>query len=280
MMQRHISRLAFATAFGLIPVSGRAQTVRLQIHPRAGDTLYTRLEQQSEITGTRIVGTSETATSVVSSMKLFSRTIVEGSTPTGTTVLAVTDSVSFATSDARADAMNAQTQRLLKGQQVRLTLLPDGTAHMADAAGPQRDVAGGSLLSLVPAALPAASVAVGESWTREMPIPATGQFGRTPDGKLRATFRLDSIGRHADLAYISLRGEITPGREGTSSETPTLQNGTVRGTMVLDRRRGWLTDSRFTIVVRSDVVPPPASGVAVMHFQMKISQRVRTMDKP
>lgn len=279
-MSRHRwRRFTLAMTVAAFPASSHAQSMRLQIHPQAGDTLRTRLDQRSEMIGRRRAGSTETTTSVVASMKLFSRTIVEGSTPTESLVLAVADSVLFSSSDPQASAMNEQAQRLLPGQQIRLRLALDGTAQMMDAAGPRRDLSGG-LISLVPAALPTMPVMVGESWTREMALPTPGEFGRPTDGTLHATFRLDSVSRSRDLAYISMRGEVTPADSAPRSRPgPTVHKGTVSGGMVLDRRRGWLVDSRFWVVVHADVVPPASSGVASIHFQTRITQHIHTMDK-
>jgi hypothetical protein len=49
--------------------------------------------------------------------------------------------------------------------------------------------------------------------------------------------------------------------------------------MQLDRQRGWMTDSRFTVMVRSLVTPPPSSGLSPMRFETRVTQRLRTMDK-
>ena len=50
------------------------------------------------------------------------------------------------------------------------------------------------------------------------------------------------------------------------------------GEMQVDRRRGWMTDSRFTLVVLS-LVAPPGGASAPMRFLTKVTQRLRTMDK-
>jgi hypothetical protein len=80
-------------------------------------------------------------------------------------------------------------------------------------------------------------------------------------GALKATFRLDSISRTGDLAYVSLRGTLR------RDSPPTVTTGLVTGTLVVDRQRGWLTDSRATIHVTSGAM------------QMMISEWLRTTDR-
>jgi len=51
------------------------------------------------------------------------------------------------------------------------------------------------------------------------------------------------------------------------------------GEMQVDRRRGWMTDSRFSLVVMSLVAPAGNAAAAPMRFLTKVTQRLRTMDK-
>ena len=55
----------------------------LQIKPHTGDTLRMRLDQQSELTGIKRTANGEASAMVVSTMKMFSRAIVEGSLDSG-----------------------------------------------------------------------------------------------------------------------------------------------------------------------------------------------------
>jgi hypothetical protein len=55
--------------------------------------------------------------------------------------------------------------------------------------------------------------------------------------------------------------------------------GAINGSMRLDRVRGWMTDSFVTVLIRSLVTPPPASGRSPMSFVTRLTQRLRTMDK-
>src|SRR3954469_22663717 len=90
----------------------RAQSVTLAIKPRVGDTLRMRLDQESEMTGVRKTAAGEMSAMVLTTMRMFSRAIVEGATENGTAVLAVTDSVRLSTTDdhSRAAAALAEAQ--------------------------------------------------------------------------------------------------------------------------------------------------------------------------
>jgi hypothetical protein len=191
-------------------------------------------------------------------------------------VLTIVDSASVHSSDVHAAAMVAQAEGMLKGQQLSLQLAADGTVERAqDARGGtvSRDMA--EAMSSMPAVFPRRPVSVGESWVREMPLPAGGPLGVKGSGHVRATFRLDSLTRAGELAHVSLHGEIRP-----DSGTQGVQfSGNVTGAMLVDRARGWMTDSRFTVLVRSLVSPPSSSGLPPMRFVTRVTQRLRTMDK-
>ncbi len=250
--------------------------VLLRVHPRVGDTLHTRLEQQTEVSGGAPGATGRGARSVTTSVTLDSRTIVQASSPASTLVLTVVDSADFRTSDEHGAAQVAAAERSLRGQQLVLQLGADGTVEsVRDARGVpvSRDVA--EAMSAMPAVFPRRPVAVGEQWTRELPLPAGGPLGARGSGRVSALFRLDSLDRRGNLAFVSMRGEILPdaGSQGVRL------SGVVRGAMQVDRQRGWMTDSRFSVTVQSLVTPPPSTGLPPMRFVTRVTQRLRTMDK-
>ncbi len=261
----------FAAAQG-----GRDAEILLQVHPHVGDTLHTRLDQQSEVSATVSANGGRSTKTVTTSVVLLSRTIVQGSTSASTLVLTIVDSADLRTSDEHGAEQIAAAQRQLRGQQLMLQLGADGTVESArDARGVPvpRDVA--DAMSAMPAVFPRRPVRVGEQWTRELPLPAGGPLGARGSGHVNATFRLDSLDRSGDVAFISLRGEILP----DAGSRGLRLSGDVSGAMQVDRQRGWMTDSRFEISVRSQVTPPGASGLAPMRFVTRVTQRLRTLDK-
>jgi hypothetical protein len=53
----------------------------------------------------------------------------------------------------------------------------------------------------------------------------------------------------------------------------------VNGTMLVDQKRGWLTESWFNIMVSSTITPPPTTGILSMRMQMHITQHMHTADR-
>jgi hypothetical protein len=270
---RRVSLVLAATLLAAGPLG--AQTVLLEIRPKAGDTLRLRLDQEVDLTATRKVGTSDSSMRVKSSMQLLSHAIVEGGNTAGTVVIAVTDSVGLVTNDGHGPALLDEIRRSLQGKPVRMLVAPDGSARMLDTLGdeiPQLRY----LISLMPATLPRSKVHVGQTWSQVMEMPIAGQPGER-NGTLNATFRLDSLTHNEQHAFLSMWGVLTrepPPSAPADAPTRTM-SGTVRGTMKIDRRRGWMTDARAQIHVNSTLTPAPGSNVAPMRFQVRIWQRMR-----
>ena len=261
----------------MIGASAGAQTVVLQIKPKIGDTLWMRLDQQSELSGIKRTANSEATALMSQTMRMFSRAIIEGMADKNTTVLAITDSVQFTSTDERSRMGLLQAEAQMRGQRVRFRVSPDGTVGMSESGGVSRDVA--QVVSLMPAAFPKGAISVGESWAREMAIPASSQLGTRLSGKLHVTFRFDSLTHNGEWAFVSMRGEMQPYLGYSQSPSSDSEKGTVSGTMLVDQRRGWLTESWFTIVMTSVVTQPLAIGGATMHMQMRITQHMHTGER-
>ena len=179
--------LTLLTLLGLTsprPVAGQAasttgrEPVVLRLHPRVGDTLHTRLEQQTETSGKQGASAIGAHRPMTTSVVVSARTIVQASRATTTTVLTIVDSAQVRSSDARAAAMAEKSERALRGQQLVLQLSEDGSVQSArDARGATvpRDVA--EAMAAMPAVFPHRAVSVGERWTREMPLPSAGPLG-------------------------------------------------------------------------------------------------------
>jgi hypothetical protein len=90
---------------------------------------------------------------------------------------------------------------------------------------------------------------------------------------VKTTFRLDSLSKAGDLAYVSVRGTIT---EASTGPGPTKgeSSGTVIGTVLLDLRRGWVTESRDRIEITSTI----RSRGAKMRIKMTVTQWLRAID--
>src|SRR6202012_4697007 len=176
----------------------------------------------------------ESSAMVLTTMKMFSRAIVESNTDKGTVVLAVTDSVLLTTSDEHSRGAAGIAEEQMRGQRARFRVTPDGIVGTVDDGDATREVA--QVVSLMPATFPKSAIKIGETWIREMPIPAGLQLGAQLLGKLHVTFKLDSIGHGGDWAYVSMRGEMQPATGPGATAGVTLERGMVNGTMLVDKK--------------------------------------------
>jgi hypothetical protein len=249
----------------------------LRIHPRAGDTLYTRFEQEVEMIGTTRVGAVDTTVAMRSSMLMLSHVLVQSSDERGATVTTITDSVSLAGLGMGAVLPPEAERRAIQGTRVQLRIAPDGSASVLESPGelPQDMRA---VVSGMPSTLPDRPVAVGATWRKNTAIPVAGQAAGSPAAMLRATYRLDSLSADGDIAYISMRGTLT--RDSTAHPLPQglriTSTGTITGTMRIDRRRGWWADSHATIELRSTLTPTTEDSGPPTRIQTKITQRMWT----
>jgi len=249
------------------------QPVLLELRPRVGDTLHVRLDQQVEMSGTTRRAGADSTMTVTTTMRLLTSCVVERADAAGATVRATADSVSISSTGERA-AETERARRSLQGRSVRLRIAPDGSAELVGDGGEPAELR--ALFTQMPATLPPRPVAVGESWTRTMEVPRPDAEGDA--GTLTATFRLDSLGRGGDVAYVTMRGSLgsAAGRRRGAAAATVEMSGVVVGSMTIDRRRGWMTDARTTLSVRSVVAPPPGTSGAPTHVRLKMTQWLRT----
>lgn len=231
------------------------------------------------MTGVRKMATGgEGSAMVLTTMRMFSRAIVEGASEQGTTVLAITDSIVTTSTDEKTRAATLQSGSQLRGQRVRFQVSPDGMVAMLQGTGPApSEVA--QVVSLMPTTFPKGAINVGESWMRDMALPVGNGLGAKVAGRLHVTFRLDSVTRAGDLAFVSMRGEMQPASGPGAASDAVLEKGLVNGTMVIDQKRGWLAESWFSIAMNSAMSLPPATGVLSMRMQLRITQHMHTLDK-
>jgi len=274
------SLLALATL--LVVAAGQtalAQSVLLQIRPHIGDTLRMHLSQSVEMTGTNKSRGRDSTTTMTTSIEVFTRAIPNQWTSSGTLMQAITDSVKM--TPASQASIDDLRRRSMQARPVWLRVSPDGAMEIVDDADPSSELR--HLFGEMPAMLARQPVAVGEKWTREMQIPLSGDPGTV--GEVKATFRLDSLGKNGDIAYISLHGTMSRANAPSGQAQPTergyMTSGTLTGTIQIDRRLGWITDSRSSIIVRSTIAQAPARKgepqSAPMQVRTKITQWIRAM---
>ena len=263
-------------AFVLLAQVAQGQAVLLQIRPHIGDTLRMHLSQTVEMTGTTRGARTDSMRSMTS-IEVFTRAIAQQWTSTGTLMQAITDSVAI--SPASEASLADLKRRAMQSKRVWIRVSTDGAMELVYDADPNSELR--HIFGEMPAVLARNSVSVGEKWTREMQIPLSSEPGAV--GAVRATFQLDSLGKNGDIAYISMRGTMarinTPGAAPAGPGYGT--SGQLAGTIQIDRRLGWITDSKSSIIVRTTIASAPTRygepERAPMQVRTKITQWIRAM---
>lgn len=262
-MIRERNKLTLAVAaLSFTATLTQAQPVLLQIKPHVGDTISVRLNQSVDMSGVSLRG-STSSRRMITNTEVFSRAIVQNASGEQLTVLAVTDSIRVATS--RGPKPGPPTRVRGREGSMQLKISTDGGAEVvdSDASAELREVFG-----QMPAMLSKQPVAVKGKWSRVMRIPIVGEVGAM--GLVKATFHLDSLGRNGDIAYISMRGTLSHDhRDGSTSEL----DGWMTGSLQLDRRLGWITESRAEIDVTSVFLAPP--GADRMRVRTRVTQYLK-----
>lgn len=271
-------RVAIALSLAVFGASvAAAQPVALRIGPPVGETVRMRLDQRVEMAGTARMAAGDSTATVVTTLLVMSRAFVERRDRDATILLTWADSVAATSNGADSLVVAAEMRRALQGKRVRLRIAPDGATEIVGKAAdgsPELN----ALFSQMPATLPSTPVPVGHSWSRVMVAPIDPAVsGKGGGGKLQATFRLDSLSRNGESAYVSIVGTLSrPPASKDGWATLTL-SGSLTGALVIDRRRGWINDARMSYIVRSVVTPTSGSTAAAMRFRMKITQWVRAV---
>lgn len=272
----------------------------LIVRPRVGDTLRLQMEQTIEMSGRQANTPTRTGPDVVdrprslpsprgpdygprreraslriTRLLLFAHSVVEASDMSATTLLATTDSMALWAGSGSEVGQPQSMPLPLEGRQVRVRVTPDGAMRVNDP--PPAAMELGATLASLPGMLPEGTVRVGDRWERDIMLPSLPVSGFRADGVLRAQFRLDSVTHAGRNAWISMLGTLR--RDGAARELPAgtrvVTAGTIRGTMVVDRVRAWITDARTVIDVQSEVSPGPAGAATPMLLDIRIQQRVR-----
>jgi Family of unknown function (DUF6263) len=234
------------------------------------------LSQTVEMTGTT-PGARTDPRSMTTSIEVFTRAIAQRWTSSGTLMQTITDSVAM--NPASPSALEELRRRAMQGKRVLLRVSMDGAMELVDDGNTNSELR--HIFGEMPAVLSRSTVSVGDTWTREMQIPLSSEPGAV--GSVRATFRLDSLGRNGDIAYISVRGTMsrinTPGAAPAGPGYGTT--GQLTGTIQINRRLGWITDSKSSIIVRSTIAANPSRKGeperAPMQVRTKITQWIRAM---
>ena len=257
-----------------VRAAGQSLPVTLQIRPRAGDTLRLRLDQTVDMVGTTRSGESDLTSSEAHTMVVLTRLAVESTDVEGATVTALTDSVRLTSSGSKESEPMLGWARAMQGQRFRFRVARDGTTSLA--AGESSNASKlGAFLAQLPATLPKDAILPGATWTRTMEIPLSTPAERRGTATMSATFRFDSLSRAGDLAFLSVKGRLTRSAsyERGSSAPASDMGGTMSGAVIVDRRRGWITDARALVSVRSLIYG--ARNATPIKVRMRITQWMR-----
>ena len=274
---RRAAALVAVTAGAALPV--RAQSMLLEIRPRPGDTLHLQLDQKVEITGVTRIADRDSTMSMTMSTTILARAIVISADTLAARVVAVTDSVAVTGGGGQsAEAQPAPGIRSMRGSRVEMRVFRDGSSEIvSDPAALTSELR--SLVAQMPATLPRTPIPVGYSWTRVVTVPVETKDGLVASASLSTTFRFDSLSKDKEIAFLSMRGELTPSRADSASGTAGVEmSGTLRGGMSVDRHRGWMVDSRAVITLRT-FLPATGSRVRPVRLNWTITQRMRALDK-
>lgn len=268
--QRRRDLLLLFLAFGCVAWNSplASQPVSLHLRPRVGDTLRMVMDQDVEMWGTRKIAGIDSTRSTKTSLRVLTRAVVLKSEYAGTLLNAVAESLSIQSNDADGGQALEDARRRLIGRAVQLRMAVDGATQLVSSQ--VTDPAVTALFAQMPATLPNTPVSVGAKWTREMIVPAAGE-----QGMLRSTFRLDSLTKGGQFAWISISGTLLPPTGSSADEF----GGTMSGALVVDRKRGWLVEAKTLMNMQSIVPRQAGQSGEPMAFRMRVRQWVRAVER-
>ena len=237
--------------------------VLLTIRPFPGDMIRQRVEHDVDEQGTITMPAGDSTIRVSTRTMVVLRSKVDAVDSVGSVVSATVESVTVRATGGKEESRRAREASglALRGRTLRMRLAPDGELVVLDDATAHTAATIATLAALVdrvPAVLPVLPVREKERWTRHMVL-----AGAPGDG-IDTEFRLDSLTRYGDFAWISVRGVMRDaGADAGASVT---------GWILLDRRRGWITRSRMVMTLRS--VTEAQSTVPAVRYVMRVEQRV------
>ncbi len=249
--------------------------VLLQLRPHPGDTLRLRIDQTIEMS--RATEDSEDAfeSDGVASLVMLARMAVESADSSGSRVTALTDSVRITSPGIYASSGVLRGAQALQGTRLSFQVTTDGSTRLNLAKG-LNDPGVGNLFSQLPATLPKEALMPGASWQRvvQLPLPATPHSRGS--ATLNATFVFDSLSHSGEFAHLSVRGRLSRSGATGAGGGQVQTSGEVSGSILIDRRRGWISDARTVVTLRSlvstrDKRTPPS------RVRVKITQWMRVL---
>lgn len=271
--------------------------INLVVRPRLGDTLWLHLEQTIEtrsapVTESRTAaGTSsprtpasttpeygpirDPATLQSTFMRLDAHSTVEFSDTHTTALSVVTDSLSVRTGTGGQLGRTRPVALAAGDRRTRVNVTPDGAMSVVNPGVGSATLA--ASLAGMPPLLPVRSVAIGDKWERDVSLPSLPMTGVHTDGVVHVQFRFDSLTRGGKLAYVSLTGTLR--RDGAARDLPpgtqVATSGILRGYLIVDRIRGWITAAETVIEVQSEVTRRAGETAKARALDIRLLQRMR-----
>ncbi len=221
------------------------------------------VEHDVDEQGTITMASGDSTVRVSTRTTVVLRSKVEAVDSLGAEITSQVESVTVRATGGREESRRARiaSGMALQGRTLRMKLAPDGELQLLE--DPALQGAGTvatltALVDRVPAALPVLPVREHEKWTRHMVL-----AGAPGDG-IEAQFTLDSLTRHGDFAWVSVKGVMRDAGADAGAS--------VVGWVLLDRRRGWITRSRMVMTMRA--VTGAQGSLPPMRFVMRVEQRV------
>lgn len=258
-----------ALVVGGAPRAARAQAVAqgvtLRIRPPVGDTLRMLMQQQFDLAPEDSTGALER--SMTGALLVWTHAVVLGRSGSTTDLVSITDSVVVQPPSAAALPPLRDAKRALEGRTVHMRVSESGEITVERRAG--------GALGLgpnMPSLLPRTPVRAGESWTRDLRVPLSTTHNAV--ALVHTTFRLDSLSAGAAVAYISLHGNVSHDHAEDRGGMTGRTTGSLTGTLQVDRRLGWITDSRMTVSLVSSVA---SAGRPPRRLHARIMQIIRAL---
>ena len=235
--------------------------VSLVLRPFPGDMIRQLVEHDVDEQGTIAMATGDSTVRVSTRTTVVLRSKVDAVDSLGAEITSQVESVTVRATGGREESRRARiaSGMALQGRTLRMKLAPDGELQLLE--DPALQGAGTvatltALVDRVPAALPVLPVREHEKWTRHMVL-----AGAPGDG-IEAQFTLDSLTRHGDFAWVSVKGVMRDAGADAGAS--------VVGWVLLDRRRGWITRSRMVMTMRA--VTGAQGSLPPMRFVMRVEQ--------
>ncbi len=257
-----------------------SQEMPLKIRPPVGDTIYMRMEQKFEMlpdtSSSKKKGGRSKSVSLFSANVSIDHRILSVQWDGDCTYMEfIADKVDITPEEALELPMFASTKARGTDNKVSFKIRPDGSVSMITGNDDSRS--SGVVWSHLPAILPSKDVAVGDTWVKDMAVPMGPS--QSENGTVKAQFRFDSVSKDARYAYLSMSGTIS--NNPTASNSPTAGTasptapGSMSGSIMIDRKIGWVAESQFTMSITSMVKvgknDPPKK------VTMKVTQTLKTV---